>query len=57
VWCLCRDLDELYGTITMDLAKIPGLREVETHVDPANEEDHARLPAAAAEYEELEGLA
>jgi DNA-binding Lrp family transcriptional regulator len=30
VWCLCRDLDELYGTITMDLAKIPGLREVET---------------------------
>ena len=30
VWCLYRDLDELYGTMTTELAKIPGLREVET---------------------------
>lgn len=29
VWCVCRDLQDLYATITEDLAEIPGLRDVE----------------------------
>lgn len=29
VWCLCRNLEELYSTLTTDLASIPGLRDVE----------------------------
>jgi len=30
VWCVCRDLEELYGILTMDLAITPGLKDVET---------------------------
>jgi DNA-binding Lrp family transcriptional regulator len=30
VWCLCRNLEELYDTVTTDLANITGLRDVET---------------------------
>jgi hypothetical protein len=30
VWCLCRNLEELYDTVTANLAGITGLREVET---------------------------
>jgi Lrp/AsnC family transcriptional regulator for asnA, asnC and gidA len=30
VWCLCRNLEELYDTVTVNLAGITGLREVET---------------------------
>ncbi len=30
VWCLCRDLEDLYHTLTVGLAGVPGLREVET---------------------------
>lgn len=30
VWCLCRDLEDLFSTLTVGLADIPGLRDVET---------------------------
>ena len=30
VWCLCRDLEELYGTLTEALGEVPGIRDVET---------------------------
>jgi DNA-binding Lrp family transcriptional regulator len=30
VWCLCRDLEELYETLTETMADIPGIRDVET---------------------------
>lgn len=30
VWCLCHDLEDLYETLTVGLADVPGLREVET---------------------------
>jgi DNA-binding Lrp family transcriptional regulator len=29
VWCMCRNLEELYDIVTTELANIPGLREVE----------------------------
>ncbi len=30
VWCLCKDLEDLYDTLTVVLADVPGLRDVET---------------------------